>query len=48
MASAGNPTAVRMTAMATSEAAGIPAMPIDVISASTTTVNCVANDRCSP
>jgi enoyl-[acyl-carrier protein] reductase I len=48
IASVGKPTAARMIAMPTSEAAGIPATPMDVINARITTVNCVLNDRCSP
>jgi hypothetical protein len=48
MASGGSPTAVSITEMATSEAAGIPAMPMDVTRASSTTVTCVTTDRCRP
>src|SRR4029079_13579590 len=47
-ASPGRPTAARMTAMPTRDAWGMPAIPMDVIRARITTVNWVANDRCTP
>ena len=48
MPSAGRPMAARMMAMATRLAAGIPATPIEVSSAISTTVNCAVKPSSIP
>ena len=48
MASTGKPTAPKMRVMATKLAAGMPATPMEVSSASSTTVNCCTNERSNP
>ena len=48
IASNGRPIAVRMIAIATSEAAGTPATPIDVMSAIVTIENCTPNVSSRP
>ena len=48
IASTGRPTAARMIAMATSDAEGIPATPIEVTSAITTIVNCTPKPSSRP